>query len=231
MDLQTCSVCGTAMFVSMPGQTTSEEIRVFASQMLKTDLSRLREWEEVINKGWLHAGVYCPNGCSQILFDLRPADFWDEFETRKAQVMPEQEQAVIEEAYLRQIEKARTPWGDTVCGGCGERLSTWADSERWRCGYCQRSLNVVPIPEPMHQPFPWPVVRHHTHWETGWEALLTEELQTDSARKIPPMLLDMVVLLRKKTGASWLSLYNFTKDYYKRHDMPFVPSPKVQADE
>lgn len=38
------------------------------------------------------------------------------------------------------VEKAKTPWGDTLCDGCGGRKSTWGDSTRGVCARCGRAL-------------------------------------------------------------------------------------------
>lgn len=142
MDYKTCSVCGSTMFVAMPGQTTSEDIAAFASQMVQKKTRKTNiGWEEIAREKWIHPGVYCPNGCSYIMFNLGPLNT-DAFETKKAQITPEQKQAWQEQSRLDQIEKAKTPWGDMVCAGCERRLSSWADEQQRRCGYCHHPLPV-----------------------------------------------------------------------------------------
>ena len=63
-----CNVCGTELFWALPGKTTPDEISAYAeligNEQLKTDR-------------WIHPGVYCPNNCTCVLFNIAPnRDDW-----------------------------------------------------------------------------------------------------------------------------------------------------------
>ncbi|WP_338846288.1 hypothetical protein V8J88_21325 [Massilia sp. W12] len=62
-----CNSCGEPLFKAVPGVTTAEEIRAFAS------LSKIGEADEIVESGWIHPGEYCPNGCTIVLHSYRRA--------------------------------------------------------------------------------------------------------------------------------------------------------------
>jgi len=45
----------------------------------------------------------------------------------------------------RQAERSRTPWGETLCAGCGGRKRTWADTARGVCSRCGHPLGPPPL--------------------------------------------------------------------------------------
>lgn len=59
-----CPKCGEILFGASPGETTQEQIREFARK------SNLPEKDEIERDGWIHPGVYCPNGCVSIMTHL-----------------------------------------------------------------------------------------------------------------------------------------------------------------
>ena len=60
-----CRGCGEPLFTALPGQTSAQEIRTFA------EASNLKGREHIIRDGWIHPGQYCPNGCTQILWNIK----------------------------------------------------------------------------------------------------------------------------------------------------------------
>jgi hypothetical protein len=54
-----CQGCGTQFFRVIPDRTTEEEVLEFMASL------------KIHNKGWLHPGEYCPNGCTWRLWNLR----------------------------------------------------------------------------------------------------------------------------------------------------------------
>ena len=60
-DGKTCLTCGESLFSIVPGKTVQEEIINFAKKS--------RAWQENPDavKGWMHPGLYCPNGCVSVL--------------------------------------------------------------------------------------------------------------------------------------------------------------------
>ena len=58
-----CSECGSVLFDAIPGYTTEEDIREFARN------SKLPDAEDIIKDGWIHPGLYCPNGCTEIFIE------------------------------------------------------------------------------------------------------------------------------------------------------------------
>jgi len=56
-----CKECGEPLFHARPHATTKEQIKEFARN------SNLPDKAEIEREGWLHPGIYCPNGCTEIL--------------------------------------------------------------------------------------------------------------------------------------------------------------------
>jgi hypothetical protein len=54
---------------------------------------------------------------------------------------PEEDSAEMERRRQVQIEKAKTPFGDALCAGCGEPLRLWADTSLRRCSWCGHALD------------------------------------------------------------------------------------------
>lgn len=63
-----CEICGSKLFRAIPGQTTKEEIKTFARN------SKIKDAIEVEREGWIHPGIYCPNGCTMVLINFRPVN-------------------------------------------------------------------------------------------------------------------------------------------------------------
>jgi hypothetical protein len=63
-----CRRCGEPLFTALPGKTTVEEIRAFAES------SKFQGREHILRDGWIHPGQYCPNGCTQILWNIKRDD-------------------------------------------------------------------------------------------------------------------------------------------------------------
>ncbi len=61
-----CPKCGATLFHAVPGLTTIEDIRDFAAA------SKLRDKEQIIADGWIHPGMYCPNGDYEMLMTYKP---------------------------------------------------------------------------------------------------------------------------------------------------------------
>ena len=64
IDKKTCVNCGSKLFFAVPGLTTKDEIRQFARS------SRISHADEIAKTGWIHPGVYCPNGCGFVMVNL-----------------------------------------------------------------------------------------------------------------------------------------------------------------
>jgi hypothetical protein len=64
-----CRYCGAALFWALPGKTTRADIVRFA---------QLIGDKEIESDGWVHPGVYCPNGCTMSLFNIAPRESGDE---------------------------------------------------------------------------------------------------------------------------------------------------------
>jgi len=58
-----CPDCGAVLFFVCPGVTTAEEIRTFAEESAEYSGNK-----DALN-GWIHPGIYCPNGCVEVLED------------------------------------------------------------------------------------------------------------------------------------------------------------------
>lgn len=65
-EIDTCSRCGGRPFHAVPQQTTPEEITAFAQS------ATFPGAEEVAKDGWIHPGVFCPQGCNRVLFNYGP---------------------------------------------------------------------------------------------------------------------------------------------------------------
>lgn len=61
-----CPKCGAPLFHAVPGLTTVEDIREFAAG------SKLPDKGQIAADGWIHPGVYCPNGCYEVLEAYKP---------------------------------------------------------------------------------------------------------------------------------------------------------------
>jgi hypothetical protein len=59
-----CSACGEKLFFAVPKLTTKEGIVEFARH------SNIANAAEIARTGWIHPGVYCPNGCAAVLVNL-----------------------------------------------------------------------------------------------------------------------------------------------------------------
>lgn len=76
VDKKTCAKCGAPLFFAIPGLTTKDEIIKFASS------GRISHADEIARTGWIHPGVYCPNGCGFVMANLEdmPAGYKDKKE-------------------------------------------------------------------------------------------------------------------------------------------------------
>jgi hypothetical protein len=71
-----CPTCGARLFKAVPGETTEEEIVEFARH------SQLPGADCIAEERWIHPGIYCPNGCTQILLNYVKDDLWDRMEEK-----------------------------------------------------------------------------------------------------------------------------------------------------
>ena len=55
-----CKHCGEPLFHARPQETTKEQIREFART------SNLPAKDQIEQGGWIHPGIYCPNGCTAL---------------------------------------------------------------------------------------------------------------------------------------------------------------------
>jgi len=62
-----CKECGEPLFHAIPHQTTKEQIREFARNSNWPDIEKA----DVEKEGWLHPGIYCPNGCTVVFISYR----------------------------------------------------------------------------------------------------------------------------------------------------------------
>jgi hypothetical protein len=60
---KTCLTCGSGLFSVVTGETTREDIVEFARNS-----KAWRENPDALD-GWMHPGLYCPNGCVSVLAD------------------------------------------------------------------------------------------------------------------------------------------------------------------
>ncbi|MGI9465945.1 MAG: hypothetical protein ACR2OA_02350 [Rubripirellula sp.] len=75
-DQKSCIWCGSDLFWALPGKTTRIEIIEFG---------KLTGNQQIIDDGWIHPGVYCPNGCTTRMFNFGNHDLWERMEkTRQA---------------------------------------------------------------------------------------------------------------------------------------------------
>jgi hypothetical protein len=65
MPIQRCDKCGSALFEVVPFKTTQREIVEFASKSSLPVSAR----DTILKERWLHAGLYCPKGCTTILVE------------------------------------------------------------------------------------------------------------------------------------------------------------------
>ena len=61
-----CKECGEPLFHANPHETTKEQIQEFART------SKLPNKEQIEKEGWIHPGIFCPNGCTAVLITVRP---------------------------------------------------------------------------------------------------------------------------------------------------------------
>jgi hypothetical protein len=73
-DKSKCQTCGETLFVAVPGETTKEDIIKFARR------ATLPGAEQIEQEGWIHAGEYCPNGCTFTLTNYGSRDLWERLE-------------------------------------------------------------------------------------------------------------------------------------------------------
>ena len=59
-----CVKCGSVLFRAIPGKTSAEEITAFAKR------STIDPTGEIARTGWIHPGIYCPQGCGFVLLNL-----------------------------------------------------------------------------------------------------------------------------------------------------------------
>lgn len=64
-----CRQCGRELFWALPGKTTREEIVGYAE---------LIGDEQIKADQWIHPGVYCPKGCTFVMYNIRPSLSGDE---------------------------------------------------------------------------------------------------------------------------------------------------------
>jgi len=69
-----CLDCGAALFWALPGQVSRDDIVEFA---------KLIGNAQIAADGWIHPGVYCPNGCTTRLFNFGNQDFKDRLESNR----------------------------------------------------------------------------------------------------------------------------------------------------
>jgi ankyrin repeat protein len=62
-EVTTCLTCGEPLFQAVPHETTSDEITAFAQR------ATFASAERIAADGWIHPGIYCPNGCTVVLID------------------------------------------------------------------------------------------------------------------------------------------------------------------
>lgn len=120
-----CFRCGELMRLHVPDLTIQEGITDF----------------EAVESGWIYPLLYCPNGCQKRLWKAgrRPLSW----ETLNA-IQEAQKLALTKKWQREREERSRSLWGDLTCNGCGRKLSTWADNELRRCGYCRYPLGKPP---------------------------------------------------------------------------------------
>ena len=59
-----CDVCGAVLLYAVPGETSKQQIAEFA----KTSKAFSNN-KDALN-GWIHPGLYCPNGCVALLIEF-----------------------------------------------------------------------------------------------------------------------------------------------------------------
>ena len=62
-----CRTCGHELFWAIPKQTTRAEIVEYAKHIGSTEIER---------DGWIHPGVYCPNGCTCVMHNYGSPINW-----------------------------------------------------------------------------------------------------------------------------------------------------------
>jgi len=130
-----CAKCGRVMFRIIGGETTADELVDFVTRCSPNFGGR----EFILKWRWMMPGWYCPAGCTSMRDSTPYTPSAEELIWRD-----EYEKNSEEWHRLDMEERARTPWGETVCPNCGKRLSTWADSSYKRCGYCRHPLEIPP---------------------------------------------------------------------------------------
>jgi len=56
-----CRYCGNDLFWVLPGKTSRDDIIEYAQRIGD---------EQIAADAWIHPGVYCPNGCTFVLFNI-----------------------------------------------------------------------------------------------------------------------------------------------------------------
>ena len=62
-----CRTCGHALFWAIPKQTTRADIVAYAKLIGSAEIER---------DGWIHPGVYCPNGCTFVMHNYGNSINW-----------------------------------------------------------------------------------------------------------------------------------------------------------
>lgn len=62
-----CRTCGHELFWAIPKQTTRAQIVAYAKLIGSTEIER---------DGWIHPGVYCPNGCTLVMYNYGSPVNW-----------------------------------------------------------------------------------------------------------------------------------------------------------
>jgi len=62
-----CRTCGHELFWAIPNQTTREDIVAYG---------KLIGSAEIESDGWIHPGVYCPNGCTFAMHNYGSSINW-----------------------------------------------------------------------------------------------------------------------------------------------------------
>jgi len=65
---QRCQVCNTVLFEVIPFKTTQQEIIEF----VENSSLPVSEKEAIVREKWMHAGLYCPHGCTTVFHEYGP---------------------------------------------------------------------------------------------------------------------------------------------------------------
>ncbi len=64
-----CRTCGHELFWAIPKKTTRAEIVAYAKLIGSIEIER---------DGWIHPGVYCPNGCTLVMYNYGSPAKWNQ---------------------------------------------------------------------------------------------------------------------------------------------------------